>query len=171
VQGEPAVRHCVRQMMHAGLETIVVVLGSNRAQIRRVLEDLPVDTAINDRAQSHMAESVSCGLAKMPGAVTGIMVALCDHPLVTPSTYAALNTLHQELPEKILLPVYDGRGGHPTVFPRSLCSAVDQGTPLNRVVRGHPQLVCRVPVDDPGVAYDMDTPADYRRMLSKNCPA
>ena len=157
--------------MHAGLETIVVVLGSNRAQIRRVLEDLPVDTAINDRAQSHMAESVSCGLAKMPGAVTGIMVALCDHPLVTPSTYAALNTLHQELPEKILLPVYDGRGGHPTVFPRSLCSAVDQGTPLNRVVRGHPQLVCRVPVDDPGVAYDMDTPADYRRMLSKNCPA
>lgn len=166
VQGEPAVRFCIRQMRDAGLDTIIVVLGANREKIRPVLADLPVGIAVNPCLKSHMAESVSKGLAQMPAYVTGIMVALCDHPLVSPQTYAALDACHYQAPEAILLPVYQARGGHPTVFPRTLCSAVDQGIPLNRVVHANADRVCRIPINDPGIVQDMDTPADYQRMLS-----
>ncbi len=153
-------------MLEAGLETIIVVLGAGRETIRPVIGDLPVGIAVNAKLESHMAESVSKGLSIMPESVTGIMVALCDHPLVSRNTYAALEAHYYKAPDSILLPVYEGRGGHPTVFPRTLCNAVQKGIPLNRVVHANPERVCRIPVDDPGIVYDMDTPADYRRILS-----
>ncbi len=166
VRGEPAVRFCIRQMLDAGIETIVVVLGAERDKIRSVIADLPVGIALNLRLKSHMAESVSQGLARMPESVTGIMVALCDHPLVSAETYAALAARHYEAPDQILLPVYQDLGGHPTVFPRMLCSAVDRGIPLNRVVHANSDRVCRIPFDDPGIVRDMDTPGDYQWMLN-----
>ncbi|MFP4226922.1 MAG: NTP transferase domain-containing protein [Desulfobacterales bacterium] len=166
VRDEPAVRFCIRQMLDAGIESIVVVLGAERDKIRPVIADLPVGIALNLRLKSHMAESVSKGLTQMPGSVTGIMVALCDHPLVSAQTYAALAACHYKAPDQILLPVYQDRGGHPTVFPRMLCSAVDRGIALNRVVHANPDRVCRIPINDPGIVQDMDTPADYQRMLS-----
>ena len=153
-------------MLDAGIETIIVVLGANRKKIRPVLVDLPVGIAINARPKSHMAESVSKGLAKMPEAVTGVMVALCDHPLVFPETYAALAAYHYQAPDSILLPVYKGKGGHPTVFPRDLCGGVHSGIPLNRVVHANTGRIYRIQMDDPGIAQDMDTPDDYQRMLS-----
>lgn len=153
-------------MLDAGLDTIIVVLGANRKKIRPVLADLPVGIAVNPCLKSHMAESVSKGLAQMPGSVTGVMVALCDHPLVLTETYAELEACHHQAPEAILLPVYQDRGGHPTVFPRPLCSAVDQGIPLNRLVHAHSESVRRIAFDDPGIVRDMDTPADYQRILS-----
>ena len=166
VRGEPAVRYCVRQMLDAGIETIIVVLGVNREKIRPVLVDLPVGIAVNTRLKSHMAESVSKGLAKIPAAVTGIMVALCDHPLVSQATYAALAAHHFQAPDSILLPVYRGKGGHPTVFPHDLCGGVDSGIPLNRVVHANTGRISRIQVNDPGIVQDMDTPDDYQRMLT-----
>jgi len=166
VQGEPAIRFCIRQILDAGLETLVVVLGANRKEILPVLGDLPVGIAVNTRSGSQMAESVSCGLSEMPHSVTGIMIALCDHPLVSFMTYATLSAHYYQAPDSILLPVYNGRGGHPTVFPRFLCNAVHANIPLNRVVRRHADRVCRIPVDDPAVILDMDTPDDYQCVLS-----
>ena len=166
VRDEPAIRFCIRQILDAGIETLIVVLGANREKIRPVLADLPVRIAVNDQSGSQMSDSVSCGLSKMPDSVTGIMIALCDHPLVSSMTYAALNALYYQTPDSILLPVYKGRGGHPTVFPRSLCQAVDDCIPLNQVVRSHSDSVCRMPIDDPAIVLDMDTPDDYQRMLN-----
>ena len=166
VPDEPAIRFIIRQILDAGLETLVVVLGANREKIRPVLAELPVTIAVNTRPDSHMAESVSCGLSEMPDPVTGIMIALCDHPLVASATYAALNNRYTQTPDSILLPVYNGRGGHPTVFPRVLCNAAHDGIPLNRVVHRHTDHVCRIPVDDPAIVLDMDTPDDYQRVLS-----
>ena len=165
VQGEPAVRHCLGRMLDAGIEHIVVVLGANRQKIRPVVNDLPVDIAVNVHPNSHMSASVSTGLTCLPAAVTGVLVALCDHPLVSTATYQFLNGYHHLAPDSILLPEYRGRGGHPTVFPRDLSRLADYGIPLNRVVHENSDRVRRIALDAPGITQDMDTPEDYRRLL------
>ena len=165
VQGEPAVRHCLGRMLDAGIEHIVVVLGANRQKIRPVVNDLPMDIAVNAAPNSHMSESVSAGLACLPPTVTGIMVALCDHPMVSTATYQVLNIFHYLASDSILMPEHQGRGGHPTVFPRDLSRLADYGIPLNRVVHENSDRVRRIALDDPGITQDMDTPEDYRRLL------
>ncbi len=165
VRGEPAVRHCLHRMLNGGIDPIVVVLGANRQKIRPVVHDLPVEIAVNADPNSHMSGSVSAGLACLPSSVTGIMVALCDHPLVSAAAYQLLNEYHHLDPDSILVPEYRGRGGHPTVFPRDLSRVADYGVPLNRVVHENNDRVRRIALDDPGIVQDMDTPADYRRLL------
>lgn len=165
VPDEPAIRCCIRQLYAGGIDTIVVVLGNHRQAIEPVIADLPVRVAFNPHTDTHMAESVSYGLALLPADISGVMVSLCDHPLVAASTFATLKAHHQRSPKNILLPVYKSKGGHPTVFPRDLCQAVENGTPLNQVVQANSSHVQRLPLEDPGLILDMDTPEDYRQLL------
>lgn len=165
VPDEPAIRYCIRQLRAGGIDTIVVVLGNHREAIEPVIADLPVRLAFNPHTDSHMAESVSYGLELLPADISGVLVSLCDHPLVSSSTFATLKACHQHNPHDILLPVHNGKGGHPTVFPRNLCQAVDNGTPLNQVVRANPQYVQRLSLNDHGLTQDMDTPEDYQQLL------
>lgn len=167
VLGEPAIRLCLKRICHAGPDHVIVVLGANQDRIRPVIQDLPADIAVNPEPGSQMADSVACGLAMLGDDITGVMVALCDHPLVAQSTYADLAALHCRKPQSILVPVYNRRNGHPTVFPTQLCrAAAAHGTPLNAVVRANAGRVCRIAVNDPAIVRDMDTPDDYRDMMN-----
>jgi len=166
INGEATITYCLGRIMAAGLTDIVVVLGHYRREIEAALGDLPMRTVVNPAEESEMADSVRLGLAALPRQVSGVMVALCDHPLVRPETYRQLQRLHDMNPEEILIPVHQGRGGHPTLFPRPLLQQVEEtGRPLNRLLADHADLVWRVEVDDPGIVHDMDYQADYLRLL------
>lgn len=166
VGDEPAVVYCVRRLLESGVDDIVVVVGHDRWRVAAALEGYAVCIAVNADADSEMAESVRIGVTTLPQYITGVMVALCDHPLVAADTYALLKHRHHVNPGQILLPVYRGRGGHPTLFPRTLCRHVNEKMPLNRIVQQYFNRVSRIPIRDPGLFHDMDTEQDYRRVLS-----
>ncbi len=70
----------------------------------------------------------------------------------------------------IIVPVYAGRRGHPMLispaYAREALTAHD-GVGLRGLLLAHPDRVVEVPVDVPGVLEDLDTPADYRRLMQK----
>ncbi len=167
VSGEPAVVRCVKTLMDSGIDDIVVVVGHDRWRIAAALSRFPVCLAVNEHPDSEMAESIRIGVSTLPGYVTGVMVTLCDHPLVTPQTCRMLISFHEMSPGRILLPVYNGSGGHPTLFPASMCEpVVREGIALNTLLKRYSNHIARIPVEDPGVKYDMDTEIDYHRLLN-----
>ena len=89
-----------------------------------------------------------------------------DHPQVAPDTIAALLEAWADHRELAVMPEHDGRGGHPVLVPPTLASMVGEwmGTGgLRRFWREHPECCLRVPVDDPGVVQDLDTPEAYEQ--------
>jgi len=166
IQGEPALILCIRRILAAGIDNLVVVIGHNRESILPLLRDLPVVTAINSEPDSQMADSVRAGLAVLPSGITGITVGLADQPLVLSPTYALLNCVHRHMPDRIIIPTYRNRGGHPTLFPVSLCRPGENLKPLNMIIAENQDRVVRIGVEDPGVAMDMDYPDDYGRILA-----
>lgn len=42
---------------------------------------------------------------------------------------------------------------------------------LRDVIEGHPELGGLLPVDEPAVGKDMDTPADYQRIVVRLTPS
>jgi CTP:molybdopterin cytidylyltransferase MocA len=97
----------------------------------------------------------------MADTVSGVVVALCDYPLVTPATISRLVSRHGEAPGAILIPSHGGRRGHPTLFPAAVLNELVVGGTLRDVVRLDPLRVRLVDTDDPGILLDMDTPEDY----------
>ena len=64
-------------------------------------------------------------------------------------------------PGHIVLPTYESRRGHPVffsadLFPEILALGPDEG--LNMVVRRNSERITPLPVSNPGVLQDIDTP-------------
>ena len=161
---QPVIRHCLDSVITAGLQDIVVVLGVAHDDIEAAIGGLPVRTTVNNDLQSDMAGSVRTGLKAIDRAATGVLVCLSDHPLVSAGAIASLVRTHSEHSDSIVIPVYNGRRGHPTLFPRTAIEDLFRGTTLRDVITDRAGQVSLLDVDDEGVVLDMDTPEDYERI-------
>jgi molybdenum cofactor cytidylyltransferase len=167
IEGKPFIRHCLDALVTSGIADIVVVLGAFQEKIEPVITDLPVRIVSNPAMESEMAESVRLGLDAVDDQSSGILIHLCDHPLVTAETCEKLLNAHLSDPFKIVIPTYEARRGHPTLFPTSLIRAILSGGNLKDIIRANSESVESVSVDDQGTIWDIDSLDDYNRLLAK----
>lgn len=118
-------------------------------------------SAGDPRAQQ--ISSLRLGLAQLANTPSvAALVWPVDHPLVTLESVLALIDAHQRTGAPIVLPVYEGRRGHPALFAREtwreLMTVAEGGA--RAVVHAHGAQVLEVAVSDPGVLRDIDTRAD-----------
>jgi CTP:molybdopterin cytidylyltransferase MocA len=115
-----------------------------------------------------MAASVKAGMACIDVDATGVLICLCDHPLVRPDTIGSMISAHSHNPDAIIIPAYRGRKGHPTLFPRFVLEDLEKVATLRDVIGQHFMRLSLLDVDDEGVILDMDIPEDYRRVRDRS---
>lgn len=111
---------------------------------------------------SGMGDSIAAAVAAS-GSADGWLVVLGDMPFIQPASIEHVNDAMAA--DGISVPTHDGRYGHPVAFGRELGPALralsgDRGAkPLFAQA-----AVQEVPVEDPGVLWDVDVPAslNYR---------
>ena len=160
----PALRRCVESVIAGGAPEVIAVIAQDSGT-GRVLHDLPVRIVCNSDRDSDMAGSVRTGLREVRENATGVLICLADHPLVSPDTMRLLLEEHAARPDRIIIPVHRERRGHPTLFPRAVISELRSLPTLRDLIRRFEDLVLLRDVPDEGVILDMDTPADYERLL------
>ncbi len=161
------IEHCVSTIIASGVTDIIVVLGPDAGDIVKAIHCLPVRTVRNTQPGSEMIQSARTGLMAADPAATGWLILPADHPLVRPETLKALIGLHTEQPESILIPSFQRRRGHPTLFPRTVIRDIQAKGTLREVISGHEKDIVYLPVDDEGVLLDMDAPGDYAMILQR----
>lgn len=90
-----------------------------------------------------------------------------DQPTLRPEWISALADARSGAPDGILVPTHSGRRGHPVLFPWPLAAEVPRlpaDTGVNQLLRTFAARVREIPVPDPAVLTDLDTPDDYRRL-------
>jgi molybdenum cofactor cytidylyltransferase len=83
-------------------------------------------------------------------------------------TIGAVVEAYRRTHSPIVRPVSHGRHGHPVLFARAVFDELRHADPAlgaKAVVRAHAQDLVNVPVDDDGACADIDTPADYARLI------
>jgi len=155
---------CIDSLREGGVETIVVVLGHRADDLRRKL--IGVSFAINPDPDSEMGASIAAGIRELPDDAQATLIALADHPAVPPTV---VTTVIEEWTQgaRIVVPTWQGRGGHPVLvdlsFRPELLNLTESGG-LRALFETHREAVRRVPVNSPFVARDMDTWDDYRTL-------
>lgn len=146
-----------------GVEEWLVVVGEpHRLVTAREAERLQMHAVVNPDPSRGMASSVAVGFAEAVGRLSAETAFLwpVDHPRVAASTLRTLALRADET--SVVVPSHSGRGGHPPLVGRDLwpalaaCGDVPGGA--RSVLRRLDHRVVRVPVDDPGVISDVDTP-------------
>lgn len=168
--GKPFIRHCLDNLLDAGLKDIIVVLGPTGQEIEPVISDLPVSIAWNSDRKSDMADSVRVGMDSLPEYVDGVLVCLGDHPLVKSATIGEIMTYCEIHPDKIIIPVFNGKKGHPTFFPQIILEEIFTVATLRDIIHRDVQRVALLDISDPGITADIDTPEDFQHIASVPLP-
>ena len=166
LEGKTAIARCLGTLLRGGINEVVVVTGPQGDAVAEAARAYPVIVARTADLDGDMAASVRAGRDALPTGASGVVIALCDHPLVAPETVALLAARHGEQMGRIIIPVHNGGKGHPTLFPRALLDELKDTLTLRDLVRSNPDRLHLLEVDDPGVLLDMDTPEEYRRNVA-----
>ncbi|GFE59764.1 NTP transferase domain-containing protein [Geobacter sp. AOG2] len=163
--GKTVIAHCLESLLAGGVEEVIAVIGPQGDAVAAEALRHPVRIVRTTDPQGDMACSARTGRGALPPNVGGVLIAPCDHPLVTPETVARLIEAHHRDPAAIIIPTHAGRRGHPTCFPRSILDELDDTGTLRDLVRRDPNRLRHLETTDHGVVLDMDTPEDYRRLV------
>lgn len=157
---EPGVRFIdavVATARRAGADPIIVVVPPGF--------EAPAGTIVvfNPDARGEQVASLRMGLARLVSVpVAGALAWPVDHPYVPLESVTALLAGIQESGAPVVLPIFEGRRGHPVYFARECwreLATVREGG-ARAVVHGHAADLHEVPVNHIGVTRDIDTRAD-----------
>lgn len=166
--GVPFLRAVATALLTGGVEELVAVLNPD---VPGLPEVLPADTRVRwvaaPLASAGQLASLRTGLHALSPASEATLVALVDQPAVRPETVAALIQAFRETGAPLLLPLREGRRGHPVCFARALYRDLleaQEQEGARAVIRRHRALLREVVVDDPGIHQDVDSPEDLARL-------
>jgi molybdenum cofactor cytidylyltransferase len=168
-RGRPFLSGIVDACYAAGVEKRVVVLGHYADKIKEEIDLSDLLVAVNEHVETGPIGSVRAGLAALASyPVDAILVWPVDRPHVAVATIEALLDGFRAAHQPIVVPTHDGKRGHPVLFGRPVFAELlgapdDEGA--RAVVHRDPARVAEVPVDDPAVLEDFNTPDDYKKLL------
>ncbi|MYI06174.1 MAG: nucleotidyltransferase family protein [Gemmatimonadetes bacterium] len=173
----------VDTLARGGCASVVVVAGSGAGPVAEEVARIPARLVVNTDGRGGQLGSLRAALAELGTAgdpPAAIVFTPVDNPAVAPGTVAALIGAWRRGHAAIVAPEYRGKRGHPvlvdmTIAPEFLEAGLPEGA--RTVVRRDPARVLQVPVDDPAILDDLDTPDRYgerfprRGATGRNTPA
>ncbi|MCA9045652.1 MAG: nucleotidyltransferase family protein [Planctomycetaceae bacterium] len=161
--------HLVTSLVHPAVERVLVLVRPDDDELQAALRPYShVDVITPPDSPAEMRESVSLLLKaceRHHGG--GWMLIPADSPWIEHRVLDRLIVAWRETPENMVVPVHDGRRGHPTIFPASLSSEIESIPPergLNYLLHSNPERVVEVQCPEASVLCDLDTPEDFERL-------
>ena len=167
---KPFVRVVAKTALAAGLSPVVIVTGSNAAEVESAVNDLNVTIVRNESWKAGQGSSIVKGVESLPENIGAGIFLLADQPQVSVEVLRALTESHRREMSAIVAPlILEERRGNPVLFDRitfpDLLSL--QGDVGGRAVF-HKHKVEFLPWHDDALLLDVDTPEDYQRLIESN---
>ena len=161
VAGEPLVNHTLSSLLESGIDPVVVVVSQEA-----LLDAVPlighanIRTVVNRDPSRGMFSSIQCGLSVAKA--EAIVVLPADMPFVRPQTVSLVVRTCLET-GRVVVPVFNGRRGHPIGIPGGLRDGLLMMPPdrsLKDALAALGEELLLVDVDDEGVVRDVDVQSD-----------
>jgi molybdenum cofactor cytidylyltransferase len=182
-EGRTVIAAVVESLAAAGAEPVLCVVGHRCREVQAALQHTPARIVYNeDYSRGEMLSSYQAGIvslsvpqvgdpvvsmggtARRQHGAAGAMLALGDQPHIPVEIIRLVLDRARASLEKIVIPSYDMRRGHPLYLPRRLWPellGLEGGENLRHLLRRHQDEIVYVNVSTDAILRDMDTPADY----------
>jgi len=162
------IEQVVTTLLGTSVSEVLVVTGHEHDALAAALHAYPLRLVFNpDYAAGDMISSIQAGLRALGPAVEAALIAIGDQPRMQASTVeAVVAAWRQGSAERIIIPSYHMRRGHPICLPRAVWPAVlalSWQESLRSLWQSLAGQIEHVMVDSPTILSDMDTPMDYQR--------
>ena len=162
IEGVPMVERVLLAIQAAGVEKTIVVTGFESDRIEERLSGYDVEFVWNENFEAGMGSSLAVGAAALAeDRFDGILVCLGDLPyLKKDSIGKVIDTFKKAKGEKIVAPCFEGKRGHPVIFPSHYKKPLEglQGDAGARaLIQQEAQNLLELDLSEEGTIRDMDT--------------
>jgi molybdenum cofactor cytidylyltransferase len=169
------VGHLIRQWQALDAAQIAIVVRPDDQELHTELDRLHFavgDRIENPKPERGMFSSILCAASWAgwkPG-LTAWAIVLGDQPHLRLETLRALIDAHLDHTDSICQPAYGGRVRHPVFLPRRVFLALrdSRAATFRDFLQQNSCSRIEQPINDPGLALDLDRPEDYGRAVSLN---
>ncbi len=167
--GMPLLSRLLEECRQSLVDAVVVVLGHEKERILQQVDFSGARVVENPNYKSGQTSSFQTALEAMDPETEAFLNLPVDHPLVTHREIDALIQAYRNRKDQtIFIPTVDEQEGRPVLFDISLRQeilALDPEHPVNGIIEKFRDSLVHIPVDNPYILKDMDTPEDYGECL------
>jgi len=180
-QGRPFLEHLLEVTVHPKIGVRRVVLGAHAEPIAKNIVLAADEIVINPDWENGQLSSMQAALRSLRATgqmanegttqgTDGLLLCLIDHPLISGALVNELIQQFYATRGKIVLPKYEGRRGHPVIFPAALYeelmrAPMDKGA--RAVVWAHAADVLEVPTNEEGCILNLNDPETLLRATGR----
>jgi len=180
-QGRPFLEHLLEVTVHPKIGVRRVVLGAHAEPIAKNIVLAADEVVINPDWENGQLSSIQAALRSLRATgqmanegttqgTDGLLLCLIDHPLISGALVNELIQQFYATRGKIVLPKYEGRRGHPVIFPAALYeelmrAPMDKGA--RAVVWAHAADVLEVPTNEEGCILNLNDPETLLRATGR----
>jgi molybdenum cofactor cytidylyltransferase len=166
-QGRAFLEHLLEVTHHPNIFARRVVLGAHAEPIAKAVDLAADEIVINEDWEKGQLSSIQLALHSLPQGTSGILLCLIDHPLISAELVSELIQKFHATRAPIVLPLYQGRRGHPVIFSAQLYSEL-QAAPLDvgarAVVWAHEKEICEMETGEEGCVLNLNDPEAFSRI-------
>jgi len=166
-QGRPFLEHLLEIIHHPKIGVRRVVLGAHAEPIARAVHLNADEIVINEHWDSGQLSSIHAALRSLPDGTDGMLLCLIDHPLISAELVGELVERFFQMRKLIVMPLYEGRRGHPVIFSSSLYGellAAPLETGARAVVWNHPGDIEEVRTSEEGCILNLNDPDAFEKL-------
>jgi molybdenum cofactor cytidylyltransferase len=168
-RGKTFAEHLVSATRHERVGLTRIVLGAQAGEIRSRLPLAAAWILENPNWQQGQLSSIQAAVRSLPpGETEGLILCPVDHPLISRFLVAQLIHEFDSTEKLIVLPTFNGKRGHPTIFRASLFKELLAASPevgAREVVWAHPEDVTEVETDEEAVVLNLNDPETLKKAL------
>lgn len=168
-QGKTMVERVIENVIQSGVDSTLVVVGSEKDEILGVINYLPVSHCYNDNYKHGMLSSVKCGFRSLPRTVEAALVFLGDQPMIPSEVVNSVIQAYRQSCKGIVIPVFQKKRGHPLLIDSKYRGEIEKlgdQEGLRSLASKFPDDVMEVGVNHPGILRDIDTPEEYLEAIN-----
>jgi molybdenum cofactor cytidylyltransferase len=169
-QGRPFLEHLLEITAHREIGVRRVVLGAHAEPIAKAVDLKADEIVINHEWEKGQLSSIQAALRSLPPGTDGMLLCLIDHPLISSALIQDLIEQFYKTEKPIVLPVYEGRRGHPVIFSASLYGELFRApleTGARAVVWAHSAEIEEFQTNEEGCVLNLNDPETLNRAIEK----
>jgi molybdenum cofactor cytidylyltransferase len=155
------------------VDSVLVVAGKNERELAPIVYAHGASLVVNPDPARGQFSSLQTGLREVLNhGRDAAMITLVDRPPVSPATIRILESEFETGLQRSMwavIPEYQGKHGHPIVAGREMIEAflrAPDSSSARGIEHAHPDKILYLPVDDPLVAMNVDTPEQYAALTA-----
>jgi molybdenum cofactor cytidylyltransferase len=163
-EGMTLLQHQLFHLELSKADQLIAVLGYQSRKLLPYFENTSVQFVFNEHFELGKTESIKKGLLSIKESTDCIMIIAVDQPVNQLLIDSMINHFVQTK-SKIIIPVYNGKRGHPILFSTELVEDLlqikEETNGLKAVIHKWKNEINELNVEDRSVLFNFNSPKDY----------